>query len=67
MPAYAPFYGASDVVAVAAERALTARAAVPIPVVLHWSLEAGGDWGGLERLAAKLANHARPWDDLLAT
>ena len=67
MPAYPPFYGASDAVAAASDRALAARAAVPIPVVLHWAWDAGSDWSGLERLASKLAPHARQWDELLAT
>ena len=67
MPAYAPFYGASDVVAAGVDRARAAQVAVPVPVVLHWSWEAGGDWGHLERLAAKLAPYARKWDELLAS
>jgi hypothetical protein len=66
MPAYPPFYGRSREVAAAAERAIGAQVALPIPVVLHWAWEARGDWSDLERLARLLAGHARPWDDLLA-
>jgi hypothetical protein len=64
MPAYAPFYGRSAGVAAAAERAIAAQAAAWIPVVLHWSWEAQGDWSDLERLARRLAGYARPWEEL---
>jgi len=64
MPAYAPFYGKSKAVAAAAERAIRARVALWIPVVLHWSWEIGGDWSDLKRLARMLAGYARPWDEL---
>jgi hypothetical protein len=67
MPAYAPFYGRSAEVAAAAERAIAAQAAVWIPVVLHWSWEAEGDWADLERLAQRLAGYARSWDELTAS
>ena len=66
MPAYAPFYGKSRAVAAAAERAIRARVALWIPVVLHWSWEAEGDWADLERLARRLAGYARGWDELTA-
>jgi peptidoglycan/xylan/chitin deacetylase (PgdA/CDA1 family) len=66
MPAYAPFYGQSGGVAAAAERAIAAQAGVWIPVVLHWSWDAGGDWTDLKRLAERLAGHARRWDELTA-
>jgi hypothetical protein len=66
MPAYAPFYGRSAGVGAAAERAIAARVGVWIPVVLHWSWEAEGDWTDLERLAGRLAGYARPWDELTA-
>jgi hypothetical protein len=66
MPAYAPFYGRSDGVAAAADRAIAAQPGVWIPIVLHWSWEAGGDWADLKLLASKLAGYARPWDELLA-
>jgi hypothetical protein len=66
MPAYPPFYGRSREIGAAAERAIAAQVALPIPVVLHWAWEARGDWTDLERLAQLLAGHARPWDELLA-
>jgi Uncharacterized protein conserved in bacteria (DUF2334) len=66
MPAYPPFYGRSREVAAAAERAIAAQVALPIPVVLHWAWEAAGGWSDLDRLARLLAGHARPWDELLA-
>jgi hypothetical protein len=66
MPAYAPFYGRSPEVTAAAERAIAAQVALPIPVVLHWSWEAGGNWTDLRRLVRRLAAHTRPWDELLA-
>ena len=66
MPAYAPFYGQSGAIAAAAERAITAQVGVWIPVVLHWSWEAGGDWSGLRRLVDRLAGHTRGWDQLTA-
>jgi hypothetical protein len=65
MPAYAPFYGRSSAVAAAADRAIGAEIAVWIPVVLHWSWEAGGDWTDLEALARRVAGYARPWDELV--
>ena len=67
MPAYPPFYGRSIEVAAAAERAIAAQVALPIPVVLHWAWEAGGDWSDLQRLARRLAGYARPWDELLTS
>jgi hypothetical protein len=66
MPAYAPFYGRSAGVAAAAERAIAAQAAVWIPVVLHWSWEAEGEWTGVEALARTLSGHAHGWDELSA-
>ena len=66
MPAYPPFYGRSREVAAAAERAIAAQVALPIPVVLHWAWDAAGDWSELERLARLLGGHARRWDELLA-
>jgi peptidoglycan/xylan/chitin deacetylase (PgdA/CDA1 family) len=66
MPAYAPFYGRSGGVAAAAERAIAARLGVWIPMVLHWSWEAEGDWTDLKRLAGRLAGYARRWDELTA-
>ncbi len=65
-PAYAPFYGRSNAVAAAVERAVAARPGVFVPVVLHWSWEADQGFGDLQRLARALAGHARPWDELLA-
>jgi peptidoglycan/xylan/chitin deacetylase (PgdA/CDA1 family) len=65
MPAYAPFYGRSTEVAAAAERAIAAEVGLAIPVVLHWSWEAGGDWTDLRALVRLLSGHARPWDELL--
>jgi Uncharacterized protein conserved in bacteria (DUF2334) len=65
VPAYSPFYGRSREVAAAAERAIAAQVALPIPVVLHWSWEADADWADLRRLVRRLAGHARPWDELL--
>jgi hypothetical protein len=66
VPAYAPFYGRSPEVDEAAERAIAAQLALPIPIVLHWSWEAGGNWTDLRRLVRRLAGHARTWDELLA-
>ena len=64
MPAYEPFYGRAAAVAEAVDRAIEARLALWIPVVLHLAWEADSDWADLERLAAKLAGHARRWDEL---
>jgi uncharacterized protein DUF2334 len=64
MPAYAPFYGRSTEVAAAAERAIAAEVALPIPVVLHWSWEAGGDWTDLRALVRRLTGYARHWEEL---
>jgi hypothetical protein len=66
MPVYAPFYERARSIAAAADRAIDAQAALWIPLVLHWSWEAEGDWTDLERLARKLAGYARSWDDFLA-
>jgi hypothetical protein len=67
MPAYEPFYGRAATVAAAVDRAVAAQLALWIPVVLHLSWEADGDWADLKRLAAKLADHARPWDEFART
>jgi hypothetical protein len=66
MPAYAPFYGQSGRVAAAADRAISSQVGVWIPVVLHWSWEARGDWTDLKRLVGRLAGYARRWDELTA-
>jgi hypothetical protein len=65
MPVYAPFYERSRCVAAAVDRAIAAQAALWIPVVLHWSWEAEGDWTDLTQLARRLAGYARPWDEFL--
>ena len=65
MPAYEPFYGRAATVAEAVDRAVQAQLALWIPLVLHLSWEADSDWTDLERLAAKLAGHARRWDELV--
>ena len=67
MPAYEPFYGRAAQVAEAVDRAIAAQVALWIPLVLHLSWEADSDWSDLRRLAAKLADHARPWDELVRT
>ena len=67
MPAHQPFYGRAAQVAEAVDRAIAAQAALWIPIVLHLSWEADGDWSDLRRLAAKLSGLARPWDELART
>jgi hypothetical protein len=67
MPAYEPFYGRAAAVTAAVDRAVAAQAALWIPVVLHLSWEADSDWAALKRLAAKLAGHARRWDEFART
>jgi hypothetical protein len=66
VPAYAPFYGRSDAIAAAIDRAIAARPGLWIPVVLHWSWEADRGFGDLRELARKLTGYARPWSELLA-
>lgn len=66
LPAYHPLYGHAREVRPAAERLLAERAALWIPVVLHWGWERDDGWAELERLAATLAGVARGWDEFLA-
>lgn len=65
LPSYAPLYGGAAAMIEPVRRLIAARAGLWVPLVLHWGWEADAGWAALERLAAELAPHAVPWDDLL--
>lgn len=65
MPAYPPLYGRADQVVHGVERLVHAAPGVWAPVVLHMPWESDLGWTALERLAERMAPHARPWDEFL--
>jgi hypothetical protein len=66
LPSHPPFYARAADLLPALERAAEREIAAWLPVTLHWGWEVGDDFAALERLAALLAELARPWGDLLA-
>lgn len=66
VPSYAPLYGRAADVLPAVRRLAELRAAVWVPIVLHWGWELEADWSALERLAPELARYAASWDLFLA-
>ena len=65
LPSYAPFYGRAAEILPAVERAVEARWALWIPLVLHWGWEADTGWEDLRRLVAALAPCAARWEDFM--
>jgi hypothetical protein len=61
LPSYAPFYGRAAEVLAALESGVEPIGGLWTPIVLHWGWEADAGWRELERLAAKLARYAVPW------
>jgi hypothetical protein len=66
LPSYAPFYGHAAEMLPAVERAIERAAGLWVPVVLHWGWEAQAGWRDLERLVARIAPYAAPWEDFHA-
>jgi hypothetical protein len=66
LPSYPPFYGRAADVLPAVERAIDRATGLWTPIVLHWGWEADAGWEALERLAARIASVATPWQDFLA-
>lgn len=66
LPSYAPLYGRASDVLPAVHRLAALRAAVWVPIVLHWGWELEADSSALKRLAAELARYAAGWDSFLA-
>ena len=66
LPSYAPLYGRAADVLPAVRRLAELRAAVWVPIVLHWGWELEADWSALERLAPELARYAASCDSFLA-
>jgi len=66
LPSYAPFYGRAAELLPAVERAIERAAGLWVPVVLHWGWEAQAGWRDLERLVARIAPYAAPWEDFHA-
>jgi predicted deacetylase len=65
LPAYPPLYARAADVAAAVERLAARRAALWVPVALHWGWEADDGWEALERAAEMLARFANPWGEFL--
>lgn len=65
MPAYPPLYGRADQVVHGVDRLVARDPGVWAPVVLHMPWEADLGWTALERLAERMAPHARSWDEFL--
>jgi hypothetical protein len=66
LPSYAPFYGRAAELLPAVERAIEQAAGLWVPVVLHWGWEEQAGLRDLERLAARIAPNAAPWEDFHA-
>jgi hypothetical protein len=66
LPSYAPVYEKSGPAAGAVEELARRRAALWIPVTLHWGWEADSDdYATLRDAARILARYAAPWQDFL--
>jgi Uncharacterized protein conserved in bacteria (DUF2334) len=65
VPSYAPLYGRASEVLPALDELIERRAAVYVPVVLHWGWELDDDFAELRRLAERAAPFTRSWDELL--
>jgi hypothetical protein len=65
MPAYAPLYARAAAVMEGVERLVTQRAALWVPLVLHWGDEADDGWRDVERLADRIAPYATRWSGFL--
>jgi hypothetical protein len=65
MPSYPPLYGRAAEILPALRRLVAQRAAVWVPIVLHWGWELEDDWGGLKRLVPELARYATDWGAFL--
>jgi peptidoglycan/xylan/chitin deacetylase (PgdA/CDA1 family) len=66
LPSYFPLYGRARDVLPAARRLIDSEVGLWAPIVLHWGWESDEGWSELERLAALIAPHVRPWEELLA-
>jgi peptidoglycan/xylan/chitin deacetylase (PgdA/CDA1 family) len=66
LPSYHPLYGHAGEVLEGASRLIEARAALWVPIVLHWGWEADEGFSQLRRLLAAIAPYAARWDDFLA-
>ena len=65
LPSYPPFYGRASEVLPAVRRLIELRAALWVPIVLHWGWELEAGWIELERLAGELARYAVEWREFL--
>jgi len=66
LASYPPLYGRAAEVLPAIRRLIELRAALWVPVVLHWGWELEAGWTELERLAGELARYAVDWSSFLA-
>ena len=62
LPAYPPLYGRASEMVELIETLAERRWALWVPVVLHLSWEAAGEWQGLVRLVERVGRYATPWD-----
>jgi peptidoglycan/xylan/chitin deacetylase (PgdA/CDA1 family) len=65
LPGYPPLYGKAAEMIHAIGQLVELRAAVWVPIVLHWEWEARDDFAGLRRWAAAMTGLAQPWSGLL--
>jgi hypothetical protein len=65
LPSYPPFYGRASELLPAVRHLLELRAALWVPIVLHWGWELEAGWTELERLAGELARYAVDWEVFL--
>jgi peptidoglycan/xylan/chitin deacetylase (PgdA/CDA1 family) len=66
LPGYHPLYSYADEVIDGARSLIDRRAALWVPIVLHWGWEADGGWVALERLLETIAPYTAHWDEFLA-
>lgn len=65
LPAYAPLYERAAAVTAAAERLIESRAALWVPIALHWGWESDEGVSDLRRLAERIAPFASSWERFL--
>ncbi len=65
LPGYPPVYGSAEEVLPALRALVAQRAALWVPVVLHWGWEREQGWEALRELVTFIAEHglSRPWEE----
>jgi hypothetical protein len=65
LPSYPPLYGRAETIRYVVRQLIGLRAALWVPLVLHWGWEADEGWDQLEELAAEVAPFASSWAEFI--